>query len=79
MTFKHANTIEVITAAMLVAVIALLAAVLLSIPRLHTCGMCGARTYDVYTVKAATDDGWLDVCPTCYAEARISDCQNGIQ
>lgn len=79
MNFKHANTVEIILAAMLVIIIALLAAVLLSIPRPHRCGLCGAQTYDVYTIHAATDDGWLDVCPTCYAEARISDYQNGIQ
>ena len=79
MEFKHANAAEVILAALLVAIIALLAAVLLSIPRPHRCGLCGAQTYDVYTIHAATDDGWLDVCPTCYAEARISDYQNGIQ
>ena len=79
MEFKHANTGEVITAALLVAVVALLAVVLVSIPRPHTCGRCGARTYDVYTIHAATDDGLLDVCPMCYAEARINDYQNGIQ
>lgn len=79
MEFKHSNTGEVIIAALLVAVIVLLAAVLVSVPRPHRCGLCDAQTYDVYTVKAATDDGWLDVCPTCYAEARISDYQNGIQ
>lgn len=79
MEFKHANTVEVIAAVLLGIIIALLAAVLLSIPRQHRCGLCGAQTYDVYTVKAATDDGWLDVCPTCYAEARINDYQNSIQ
>lgn len=79
MKFKHANTAEVILAALLVAIIALLAAVLLSIPRPHRCGLCGAQTYDMYTIHAATDDGLLDVCPTCYAEARINDYQNGIQ
>lgn len=79
MEFKRANTGEVILAAMLVIVIALLAVVLVSIPRPHTCGLCGARTYDVYTVHADTDDGLLDVCPTCYAEARISDYQLGIE
>lgn len=79
MEFKHANTGEIIIAAMLVVVIALLAVVLVSIPRPHTCGRCGSRTYDVYTIHAATDDGLLDVCPTCYAEARINDYQNGIQ
>lgn len=79
MSFKHANTAEVIIAILLTIIIALLAAVLLSIPRSHRCGLCGAQTYDVYTVHAATDDGLLDVCPTCYAEARISDYQNGIQ
>lgn len=79
MEFKHANTGEIIIAAMLVAVVALLAVVLVSIPRPHTCGRCGSRTYDVYTIHAATDDGLLDVCPTCYAEARINDYQNGIQ
>lgn len=79
MEFKHANTSEVIIAALLTVVIVLLAAVLLSIPRPHRCGLCGASTYDVYTIHAATDDGLLDVCPTCYAEARINDCQNGIQ
>lgn len=79
MEFKHANTTEVIIAVLLVIIVTLLAAVLLSIPRPHHCGLCGAQTYDVYTVHAATDDGLLDVCPTCYAEARISDYQNGIQ
>ena len=79
MEFKHANTGEIIFAALLVVVIALLAVVLVSIPRPHTCGRCGARTYDVYTIHATTDDGLLDVCPTCYAEARINDYQNGIQ
>lgn len=79
MEFKHANAAEVILAALLVAIIAPLAAVLLSIPRPHRCGLCGAQTYDVYTIHAATDDGWLDVCPTCYAEARISDYQLGIE
>lgn len=78
MEFKRANTGEVIIAALLVAVIVLLAVVLVSIPRPHTCGLCGARTYDVYTIHADTDDGLLDVCPTCYAEARISDYQLGI-
>ena len=67
MEFKHGNTGEVIIAALLVAVVVLLAVVFLSIPRPHTCGMCGARTYDVYTVHADTDDGLVDVCPTCYA------------
>lgn len=79
MKFKHANTVEVIIAALFVTVVVLLAAVLLSIPRPHTCGMCGARTYDVYTVHADTDDGLVDVCPTCYVEARISDYQLGIE
>lgn len=79
MEFKHSNTGEVIIAALLVAVIVLLAAVLVSVPRPHTCGLCGARTYDVYTVHADTDDGLLDVCPTCYAEARINDYQLGIE
>lgn len=79
MEFKHANTGEVIIAAMLVIIITLLAVVLLSVPRPHTCGLCGARTFDVYTIHADTDDGLLDVCPTCYAEARISDYQLGIQ
>lgn len=80
MEFKHANTVEIILAALLVIIIVLLAAVLLSIPRSHHCGLCGAQTYDVYTIHAATtDDGLLDVCPTCYAEARISDYQNGIE
>lgn len=79
MEFKHANTAEVIIAGLLVITIALLAAVLLSIPRPHRCGLCGAQTYDVYTIYADTDDGLLDVCPICYAEARISDYQNGIQ
>lgn len=75
MELKHANTLEVIMAALLVAVVVLLAVVLMSIPRPHTCGRCGARTYDVYTIHADTDDGLLDVCPTCYAEARINDYQ----
>ena len=75
MEFKRANTGEVILAALLVIIIALLAVVLVSIPRPHTCGRCGARTYDLYTIHADTDDGLLDVCPTCYAEARISDYQ----
>lgn len=79
MEFKHANTGEVITAALLIAVVALLAVVLVSIPRPHTCGRCGSRTHDVYTIHADTDDGLLDVCPMCYAEARINDYQNGIQ
>lgn len=79
MEFKHANTGEIILAALLVIVIAMLAVVLVSIPRPHTCGLCGARTFDVYTIHADTDDGLLDVCPTCYAEARINDYQNGIQ
>lgn len=79
MEFKRANTGEVVIAALLVAVIVLLAVVLVSIPRPHTCGLCGARTYDVYTIHADTDDGLLDVCPTCYAEARISDYQLGIK
>lgn len=79
MEFKHANTVEVILAVLLSIIIALLAAVLLSIPRPHRCVLCGAETYDVYTVHAATDDGLLDVCPTCYAEARINDYQDGIQ
>lgn len=79
MEFKHANTTEVIIAALLVAVVILLGAVLLSVPRPHRCGLCGASTYDVYTIYAATDDGLLDVCPTCYEEARINDYQNGIQ
>lgn len=79
MEFKRANTGEVIIAALLVAVIVLFAVVLVSIPRPHTCGLCGARTYDVYTIHAGTDDGLLDVCPTCYAEARISDYQLGIE
>ena len=79
MEFKRANTGEIILAALLVVVIALLAVVLVSIPRPHTCGRCGARTYDVYTVHADTDDGLVDVCPTCYAEARISDYQLGIE
>lgn len=74
MEFKHANTGEVIIAALLVVVVALLAAVLLSIPRPHVCGRCGVRTFNVYTIHAATDDGLLDVCPTCF-----NDCQNGIQ
>lgn len=75
MELKHANTLEVIMAALLVAVVVLLAVVLMSIPRPHTCGRCGARTYDMYTIHADTDDGLLDVCPTCYAEARINDYQ----
>lgn len=79
MEFKHANTLEVITSVLLVVIIALLAVVLVSIPRPHRCGLCGAQTYDMYTIHADTDDGLLDVCPTCYAEARISDYQNGIQ
>ena len=79
MEFKHANTIEVIIAVLLGIIIVLLATVLLSIPRQHHCGVCGAQTYDVYTIHADTDDGLLDVCPTCYAEARISDYQNGNQ
>lgn len=79
MEFKHANTGEVITAALLVAVVALLAVVLVSIPRPHTCGRCGSRTYDVYTINADTDDGLLDVCPTCYAETRINDYRLGIE
>lgn len=79
MEFKRANTGEVIIAALLVITVALLAVVLVSIPRPHTCGRCGARTYDVYTVHADTDDGWLDVCPTCYAEARINDYRLGIE
>lgn len=79
MEFKHANTVEVIIAALSVTVVVLLAAVLLSTSRPHTCGMCGARTYDVYTVHADTDDGLVDVCPTCYAEARISDYQLSIE
>lgn len=79
MEFKHANTTEVIIAVLLGIIIVLLATVLLSIPRSHRCGLCGAQTYDVYTIHAATDDGLLDVCPTCYAEARINDYQNGIQ
>lgn len=74
MEFKHANTGEVIIAALLVVVFTLLAADLLSIPRPHVCGRCGARTFNVYTIHAATDDGLLDVCPTCF-----NDCQNGIQ
>lgn len=74
MEFKHANTGEVIIAALMIVVFALLAAVLLSIPRPHVCGRCGARTFNVYTIHAATDDGLLDVCPTCF-----NDCQNGIQ
>ena len=78
MEFKHANTGEVIIAALLVIVVVLFAVVLLSIPRPHTCGMCGSRTYDVYTIHADTDDGLLDVCHTCYAEARTSDYQLGI-
>lgn len=79
MNFKHANTAEVIIAVLLTIIIVLLAAVLLSIPRPHHCGLCGAQTYDMYTIHADTDDGLLDVCPICYAEARISDYQNGIQ
>lgn len=79
MEFKYANTVEIIIAGLLIIIIALLAAVLLSIPRPHRCGLCGAQTYDMYTIHADTDDGLLDVCPTCYAEARISDYQNGIQ
>lgn len=79
MEFKHANTVEVIIAALVVVIVVLFAAVLLSIPRPHTCGMCGARAYDVYTIHADTDDGLVDVCPTCYAEARISDYQLGIE
>lgn len=79
MELKHANTLEVIMAALLVAVVVLLAVVLMSIPRPHTCGRCGARTYDVYTIHADTEDGLLDVCPTCYAEARINDYQLGIE
>lgn len=79
MEFKRANTGEIILAALLVVVIALLAVVLVSVPRPHTCGRCGARTYDVYTVHADTDDGLIDVCPTCYAEARINDYQLGIE
>lgn len=79
MEFKHANTTEVIIATLLVIVVALLAAVLLSVPRPHRCGLCEAQTYDVYTIHADTDDGLLDVCPTCYAEARISDYQLGIE
>lgn len=79
MEFKRANTLEVIIAALLVAVIVLFAAALVSTPRPHTCGRCGARTYDVYTIHSDTDDGLLDVCPTCYAEARISDYQLGIK
>lgn len=75
MELKHANTLEVIMAALLVAVVVLLAVVLMSTPRPRTCGRCGARTYDVYTIHADTDDGLLDVCPTCYAEARINDYQ----
>lgn len=79
MEFKRANTGEIIIAALLVAVIVLFAVVLMSIPRPHTCGLCGAQTYDMYTIHADTDDGLLDVCPTCYAEARISDYQLGIE
>lgn len=79
MEFKRANTVEIILAALLVIIIAILAVVLVSIPRPHTCGRCGARTYDVYTIHADTDDGLLDVCPSCYAEARISDYQLGIE
>lgn len=45
MEFKRANTVEVIIAALLVTVVVLLAAVLLSIPRPHTCGRCGARPF----------------------------------
>ena len=78
MEFKHANTGEVIIAALLVIVIILLAVILVSIQRPHTCGRCGARTYDVYTIHADTDDGLLDVCPTCYAAASTSDYQLGI-
>lgn len=79
MEFKHANTGEVIIAALLVIAIVLFAVALLSIPRPHTCGMCDARTYDVYTVHADTDDGLVDVCHTCYAEDRISDYQLGVE
>lgn len=79
MEFKRANTVEIILAALLVIIIAILAVVLVSIPRPHTCGRCGARTYDGYTIHADTDDGLLDVCPSCYAEARISDYQLGIE
>lgn len=79
MEFKHANTGEVILAVLLVTIVVLLAVVLVSIPRPHACGRCGARTYDVYTIHADTDDGLLDVCPTCYAAARISDYQLGIE
>ena len=79
MEFKRSNTGEIILATLLVVVIALLAVVLVSIPRPHTCGRCGARTYDVYTVHADTDDGLVDVCPTCYAEARINDYRLGIE
>ena len=79
MEFKHANILEVIMTALLVAAVVLLAVVLVSIPRPHTCGRCGARTYDVYTIHADTEDGLLDVCPTCYAEARINDYQLGIE
>ena len=79
MECKHVNTGEIILAALLVIIIALLAVVLVSVPRPHTCGRCGARTYDVYTIHADTDDGLLDVCPTCYAEDRISDYQLGIE
>lgn len=79
MEFKRANTGEIIIAALLVITVVLLAVVLLSIPRPHTCGRCGARAYDMYTVHADTDDGLVDVCPTCYAEARISDYQLGIE
>lgn len=79
MEFKRANTVEIILAALLVIIIAILAVVLVSIPRPHTCGRCGARTYDAYTIHADTDDGLLDVCPSCYAEARISDYQLGIE
>lgn len=79
MEFKHANTLGVITAVLLVVVVVLIAAVLLSIPRPHRCGLCGAQTYDVYTIHADTDDGLLDVCQTCYAEARINDYRLGIE
>lgn len=79
MEFKYANTGEVIIAALLVIVIVLLAVVLVSIPRPHACGRCGARTYDVYTVHADTDDGLVDVCPTCYAEAQTNDYRLDIE
>lgn len=79
MEFKHDNTGEVIITALLVIVIVLFAVVLVSVPRPHTCGGCGARTYDVYTVHADTDDGLIDVCPTCYAEARINDYRLDIE